>query len=202
MRQLPRLLAVFGAGALVVLLLTRINRPDADPTRQARSIGEATAIEQPPHENAVVPEPKTDVLGPTPSATPLEARAKMGSSGETFSQLAERFESESKDPTWSAATETQIFGKISAINDLAVLSLDVDCRTSMCRIRVVQDNMSSSSMQALVSVIGSPSWLLQNPSDPTLHIVWLPDVPMVIRGTPEALTYLQRDGTGLQATTN
>jgi hypothetical protein len=55
---------------------------------------------------------------------------------------AERaFAAERVDPTWASATEGQILGQIARTNALQLVTLQVECRTSMCRVHLVQQQL-------------------------------------------------------------
>ena len=48
------------------------------------------------------------------------------------------FAAESVDPTWSTQTEARILGRIAEITGLALVSLNVECRTTLCRLQLVE----------------------------------------------------------------
>jgi len=48
------------------------------------------------------------------------------------------FAAESVDPLWSTATEARILGQISEIAGLKLASLNVECRTTLCRLQFVE----------------------------------------------------------------
>jgi hypothetical protein len=45
-----------------------------------------------------------------------------------------RFVAETEDPDWAPATEAHILGQISQATGLSAGGVDVDCRTTLCRI--------------------------------------------------------------------
>ena len=48
------------------------------------------------------------------------------------------FDAESTDPLWSQSTETRILGEIAQITGLEALTVQVQCRTTMCRIELAE----------------------------------------------------------------
>ncbi|HUF73207.1 MAG TPA: hypothetical protein VMR74_09935 [Gammaproteobacteria bacterium] len=55
----------------------------------------------------------------------------------TFDEAEQRFALEQRDPAWSAPTEARILGNLSLISNLALLHVDVECRESLCRVRLL-----------------------------------------------------------------
>jgi hypothetical protein len=74
--------------------------------------------------------------------------------------MVQRFESESKDPTWSDAANAQFLSKLSRMNYLKALYLDVDCRTTMCRIVIAPARVPPPQweLQEIVYKLGLSGW--------------------------------------------
>jgi hypothetical protein len=70
----------------------------------------------------------------------------------------EEFEAESKDPAWSVAAEGQILGDLSRIANLALVSAQVDCRTTVCRIHLTQPRSNPAAFRQLVSGYDAATW--------------------------------------------
>lgn len=51
-----------------------------------------------------------------------------------FGETLRRFAAQSDDPDWSVATETRILSEISEATGLTAGDVQVDCRTTMCRV--------------------------------------------------------------------
>jgi hypothetical protein len=75
---------------------------------------------------------------------------------------AEEFEAESKDPGWSVAAEGQILGELSRIASLALISAEVHCRTTICRIHLTQPRSDPSAFRQLVSGYDAATWAFSN----------------------------------------
>ena len=45
------------------------------------------------------------------------------------------FASESRDPSWSDFTEAQILGEISRLSGLSLITINVECKTTLCRVQ-------------------------------------------------------------------
>jgi hypothetical protein len=90
---------------------------------------------------------------------------------------------EGVDSSWSTATEASILGKIAQVTGLALVSLRVECRTTLCRLQLASPELASadrpnSSFPDLVNSFGlKPLWVMS----------------VVDRnGTPISLAYLER----------
>jgi hypothetical protein len=62
-----------------------------------------------------------------------------------FQQMASHFQpkenafvAEPLDPLWSRSREAEILGQIAQINGLRLINVEVECRTSMCRLQWTQ----------------------------------------------------------------
>jgi hypothetical protein len=56
----------------------------------------------------------------------------------TYLQISERFRTEPRDPTSAVSLERQILDRFASITGLAVTTLDVSCKTTTCRVRMVE----------------------------------------------------------------
>lgn len=52
-------------------------------------------------------------------------------------ETEQEFAAQSRDPVWSTATEAHVLGQIAGIQGLALASLNVECRTTLCRLQLV-----------------------------------------------------------------
>jgi hypothetical protein len=82
----------------------------------------------------------------------------------------EEFEAESKDPAWSVAAEGQILGKLSRTTNLALVSVQVDCRTTICRIHVTQPRSDPSAFRQLVSDYDEATWAFSNEGSASAYL--------------------------------
>jgi hypothetical protein len=101
-----------------------------------------------------------------------------------FAQTVRDFASQLDDAAWSETTESHIFGQISQATGLGASDIQVDCRTTMCRVRlsnpVSTQNPRYRSLNELVDTFGLE----------TLSLWGGPDG----NGNPVNLVYLRRSG--------
>lgn len=100
-----------------------------------------------------------------------------------FEDTVRRFAIESDDTTWSEATEARILNQVSSATGLSLSDVQVDCRTSMCRVQFTDPRSTRgarySSFNELVETFGLESlWLWAGPD---------------AYGTPITLSYLRRN---------
>jgi hypothetical protein len=55
-----------------------------------------------------------------------------------YLEIAARFRSEPRDPTSAVSLEREILDRFSALTGLAVTTLDITCKTTTCRVRMVE----------------------------------------------------------------
>jgi len=63
-------------------------------------------------------------------------RANDGPDGPAFLELQSQFDAETADPGWSSAAEARILGRISQIDGLELVSLNAECRATICRVKL------------------------------------------------------------------
>lgn len=102
-----------------------------------------------------------------------------------FADTLRQFAAEVDDPNWSVATETHIFSEISQATGLSAGDIQVDCRTTMCRVLLTKPASTPSprypGFNDLVDSFG-------------LETVWLLALPDE-NGTPVNFAYVRRPGT-------
>ena len=99
-----------------------------------------------------------------------------------FAETVRALAAEDEDPSWSEATETRISRVISQASRLGASDIQVDCRSTMCRVQLTDARSSADTAYAelddLVAVTGLPMlWLWTATDDDS---------------APVYLTYLQR----------
>lgn len=103
-----------------------------------------------------------------------------------FKETLRQFAAESDDPEWSAATETRILSEISQATGLSAGNVQVDCRTTMCRVLLTGPSSLPSpryrSFNELVDSFG-------------LETIWVLAIPDE-NGTPVNFAYVRRSGDG------
>jgi hypothetical protein len=133
---------------------------------------------------------QTDSAQPatTPATTPaIRSVTSLDSLGITtppipeFRRTEQAFASEDADPAWSPVAEAHILGDISQATGLQALDIQVDCRTSMCRVQMLQPRFPQGSFEDLVHSMG-------------LEPVWVFNL-VGRNGTPVTLAYLKRNTT-------
>jgi hypothetical protein len=56
-----------------------------------------------------------------------------------FQQKENAFVAEPLDPLWSRSREAEVLGQIAQISGLRLINIEVECRTSMCRLQWTQN---------------------------------------------------------------
>ena len=56
----------------------------------------------------------------------------------SYLRVAERFRDEPRDPTAAVALEREILDRFAAMTGLELTTLDVECRTTTCRVRMIE----------------------------------------------------------------
>jgi hypothetical protein len=99
----------------------------------------------------VAPESALDVAEPpapkpqapaTTMAMPLQMWSERGLGGPVsslFQQKENAFVAEPLDPLWSRSREAEILGQMAQISGLRLINIEVECRTSMCRVQWTQN---------------------------------------------------------------
>jgi hypothetical protein len=104
-------------------------------------------------------DPKQAAQESTPAPT-LPARSSAAMEPESPSilprvpndPLTSSFVAESQDPSWSDFTEAQILGEISRLSGLALVTIDVECRTSLCRVQSAFPTTDARARQRILGV--------------------------------------------------
>jgi hypothetical protein len=131
-------------------------RPDAEPV----AVAGAEAAQQTRNQNVRSEEPAQQD-GAEPATTPA-ARSVMSLESlgvrtppiPEFEQTERAFASEVADPTWSPEAEARILGDISQSTGLRALDIQVDCRTTMCRVQMLKPQFQQGSFEELVQSVG------------------------------------------------
>ena len=158
-------------------------RPDPEPV--AEPSGESAP--QTPSRNVRDEEPALADSAPPATTPATRSVTSLDSLGVTtppipeFRQTEQAFASEDADPAWSPVAEAHILGDISQATGLQALDIQVDCRTSMCRVQMLQPQFPQGSFEDLVHSMG-------------LEPVWVFNL-VGRNGTPVTLAYLKRNTT-------
>ena len=116
-----------------------VTSPAISPTEQADS-GRAHVAPESAPDVAEPPAPKPQAPATT-MAMPLQMWGERGLGGPVSSQFQQRenaFVAEPLDPLWSRSREAEILGQIAQISGLRLINIEVECRTSMCRLQWTQ----------------------------------------------------------------
>jgi hypothetical protein len=175
------------AVALVWLLRERpastvavtVSLPPAEPVAGAADAPPATAdvVSEPPR--APLPAEATTALS-------LQLQSQLRALGEDFPRQlegAERvFAAEPVDESWALDAQADVLGAISQLGGLALLSVGVECRSTMCRLQMSQPQREGAApAREIIKAIGlQPQWVMQLPGRGT--------------GTLNTVAYLWREG--------
>jgi hypothetical protein len=116
-----------------------VTSPAISPTEQADS-GRAHVAPESAPDVAEPPAPKPQAPATT-KAMPLQMWGERGLGGPVsslFQQRENAFVAEPLDPLWSRSREAEILGQIAQISGLRLINIEVECRTSMCRLQWTQ----------------------------------------------------------------
>jgi hypothetical protein len=114
--------------------------PAISPTERADS-GRAHVAPESTPDVAEPPAPKPQA----PATTKAMSVRMWGDAGldgpvaSHFQQKENAFVAEPLDPLWSRGREAEILGQIAQISGLRLINIEVECRTSMCRLQWTQD---------------------------------------------------------------
>ena len=117
-----------------------VTSPATTPTEQADS-GRAHVAPESAPDVAEPPAPKPQTPATT-MAMPLQMWGERGLDGPVsslFQQKENAFVAEPLDPLWSRSREAEILGQMAQISGLRLINVEVECRTSMCRLQWTQN---------------------------------------------------------------
>ena len=117
-----------------------VTSPATSPRVQAAS-GRAQVAPESVPDIAEPPAPKPQTPATT-MAMPLQMWGERGLSGPVsslFQQKENAFVAEPLDPLWSRSREAEILGQMAQISGLRLINIEVECRTSMCRVQWTQN---------------------------------------------------------------
>ena len=132
-------------------------------------------------------EPTTDdpteppvLLSDQVALTPMEQKAQSARAliDPGMASIEKAFAAEAVDPLWATGAERNILGQIAQAN-LQLVTMQVECRTSMCRVQLVERASKSPDMPAfqdLVRGFGLDVWRMlgsRNQSGATTKVAYL-----------------------------
>jgi hypothetical protein len=131
-----------------------------------------------------------EAAGPTPITETLE-ELRLPPVPELLATERE-FNSESVDPEWAGRTEAYILGEIAQLTGLELVGLHVECRTTLCRLRLAEPAQAPAASPAAASPRpgGAPPFdeLVRKFGLEPLWVMKVADRS----GTPTSLAYLRR----------
>lgn len=177
-----------------------IARPHLDESPAAESPATASSVEPPA---TVLPVPERSPLPGEAPATPMtqlltETQQNMivrNTPGEIGipPQLAEgerEFAAEPVDSTWAPGAQVELLGRFAEMQGLKVIDLQVECRSTMCRVQVTQPPLAPGPGN------GQPFDILRN--DFGFKPRWMMTIgggpPGVPPGPVRSIAYLWREG--------
>jgi hypothetical protein len=133
--------------------------PDITPSVTAPDVGPTSApLESPPS-------PLPGQTAPTPMVELLEAQQHTFPEGLLDNERA--FAAESIDATWAPAAEARILDRIAQLSGLQLTGLQVECRSTMCRLQIALPGRSGGAAGApdspasLFNSLGlEPRWVI------------------------------------------
>jgi hypothetical protein len=98
--------------------------------------------------------------------TPMEQKAQSARAliDPGLASIEKAFAAEAVDPLWASGMEGNILGHIAQAN-LQLVTMQVECRTSMCRVQLVEPPSKSADMAAFQDLLrgfGLDVWRMQN----------------------------------------
>jgi hypothetical protein len=96
------------------------------------------------------PSPSTVSSGTEPRSPSLLPRVPNDA-------LSSSFAAETTDPSWSDVAEAQILGEISRLAALSLVTIDVECRTNLCRVQSVFPTTDARARQRILGVAATLS---------------------------------------------
>ena len=122
--------------------------------------GNAPALSDQPAASAPV-EPPVQV-----ALTPMEQKARSAQflANPELAGMEQAFAAERVDPIWATGMEGNILGQLAQAN-LQLVTMQVECRTSMCRVQLMERPSKSPDMAAfrdLVRGFGLDVWRMEN----------------------------------------
>jgi hypothetical protein len=107
---------------------------------------EVVAPEQPAQESLPPP------ASPSSSSSPVELQNPSLLPRVPNDPHTSLFATERKDPSWSDFTEAQILGEISRLSGLSLVTITVECRTTLCRVQSAFPTADARARQRILSV--------------------------------------------------
>ncbi len=94
-----------------------------------------------------------------------KARSAQFLANPELAGMEQAFAAERVDPLWATGMEGNILGQIAQAKGLQVVTMQVECRTSMCRVQLMERPSKSPDMAAfrdLVRGFGLDVWRMEN----------------------------------------
>jgi hypothetical protein len=156
-------------------------RTEAVPAEQPRSADATVVSNGAPPRDAAANQPGAPLPQPSPPAPITEALEdlKLPPAPEIL-ETERAFAAEAVDPRWSAETEAHILGEIAQVTGLKLVTLRVECKTSLCRLHVAQQELKK-----------GPSPILEIVARLGMKTRWVISV-QDRNGVPTSLAYLER----------
>ena len=104
-----------------------------------------------------------DQVALTPMAQKAQSARALIDPG--LASIEKAFAAEAVDPLWASGMEGNILGHLAQANGLQLVTMQVECRTSMCRVHLMEPPSKSPDMAAfrdLVRGFGLDVWRMQN----------------------------------------
>lgn len=146
-------IALCGFG--LALYFLRSNGPGSEPVRDVsleRSAARGEPLDREPsvdvaqsqtpraaeNEKVNEPEAQAPVSLPAPMAQALESMGRQVQTSSPAVESERAFAAEPADPNWARDMEARITGELASISRSGMITMQVDCRTSTCRVLLAQ----------------------------------------------------------------
>jgi hypothetical protein len=165
-------------------------RPPSEPRSESPSAAAQTierADDEVPDDPAPVEPDIRELVGgidPLLGSSNLIVRAPdPATNGAKLMDLELKFRTESGDPAWSSGMESQILERVARIGDLRLVTLDAECRETICRVKLFHPPRTNalSSLEQL------------RPLAAELGFAGVAQAATIEEDVPVSLLYLQRE---------
>ena len=163
---------------------TEVPRPSEPPSAATSAIESAdeAPTDSPPAEEEL--KELVEGIDPLLADKNVIVRAPTSPNGPSLADVELRFRTETADPTWSTQMESQILDQVSQVRGLSLVTLEAECRETICRLKLVYPPGTN-------ALSSSEQW---RPVARQLGFGQIVEAATLAEdGVPMSLLYLQRD---------
>ena len=148
--------AIFAILVAVAFISSRTQeRSDAVESASGSPARAPPLVQASERENVDGTQPAFESVPPTSSSSLASAEKPQSPSllpRAPNDPLTSSFTAEATDPAWSGLAEAQILGEISRLGGLSLITIDVECRTTLCRVQSVFPTTDARARQRILGV--------------------------------------------------